>query len=314
MNQTFSARQGICRPVIERDLEDIQEFCKTIWDGHDYVPDVIEDWYQDPQGIFAVAEYEGRAIACSKITRLAEGQWWLEGFRVDPKYQGLKVGSQIHRFVDQWWLEHGDGLLRLMTSSKNKSVHHLCESTDFTKLFEVRGYKAEPLTGGADMFTSAASSDQDLPSVIEFARRSPSLAITNCVVDFGWRCVNPTDQGALSYLFADFSSIERNFFWWGKDKGLLIVWDDFDSDQKESTMGIGVLACELEDLAALLTDVPYLAAEQGKTSVFWLAPVHEQVQAALKQAGFSSDWNHTAYVFEKRHPQYSAASLPFEQI
>jgi GNAT superfamily N-acetyltransferase len=308
MNQQFSSGQVICRPVIERDLEEIKEFCKTIWDGHDYVPDVIDDWFHDPKGLFAVAEYDGRAIACSKITWLAEGQWWLEGFRVDPKYQGLKVGSLIHRFIDQWWLEQGQGMLRLMTNSKNKSVHHLCETTGFTRLFEVRGYKAEPLDGGADMFTPVASAGQDLSPVIEFARRSPSLAITNCLTDFGWRIADPTQSEALASLFLDLSAFDRHVLWWRQGQGLLIVWDD--SDQEEHTMGIGILACELEDMSAFLLDIRHLAAKQGKTSVFWLAPVHGQVEIALEQAGYSSDWNHTAYVFEQQHPQH-AGKPPF---
>ena len=302
MNKTFSPEQVICRPILERDLEEIKEFCKTIWDGHDYVPDVIEDWLHDPQGIFAVAEYDGHAIACSKITLLAEGQWWLEGFRVDPRYQGLKVGSLIHHYVDQWWLEHGNGALRLMTSSKNKSVHHLCESTGFTRLFEVRGYRAEPLVGGADMFTSAAFSEKDLSPVVAFARKSQSLAVTNCVVDFGWRFADPTSPRALAFLFITLSGLAGNFFWWREDKGLLIVWDDFDYDEQTSTMGIGVLACELEDVYALLIDARYLAAVKRRTSVFWLAPAHEQVQAGLERAGYSSDWDNTAYIFEKKHP------------
>jgi GNAT superfamily N-acetyltransferase len=298
MNQLFSLAQVICRPTIQRDLEEIKEFCKTIWDGHDYVPDVMEDWLHDPWGIFAVAEYDGRAIACSKITRLTEGQWWLEGFRVDPKYQGLKVGSLLHRYVDQWWLEHADGALRLMTSSKNKSVHHLSESTGFIRLFEVRGYRAEPLDGSMRAFTPAASDAKDLQPVISFAGASPSLAITNCLVDFGWRSVNPIAEGALSDLFSGYSSFENNIFWWRKDQGLLIVWDD--SDQNEHTMGIGVAACELESLPGLLTDIRRLATAQGKISVFWLAPVHEQVESALRQSGYSTDWNNTAYIFEKR--------------
>src|SRR5215211_6385693 len=232
MSKTFSAGQVICRPAIEGDLDEIKEFCKTIWDGHDYVPDVIDDWFHDPQGIFAVAEYEGRAIACSKITWLAEGQWWLEVFLVDPNYQGLKVGSLIHHYIDQWWLEHGNGLLRLMTSSKNKSVHHLCEITSFTKLFEVRGYKAEPAQGSADVFTAAADNDKELEPLIEFALASPSLAITNHVVDFGWQFANPTYAGALTSLFITLSGFANNFFWWRTDKGLLIVWNDFDFDEK----------------------------------------------------------------------------------
>ena len=298
MNQIFSVGHVICRPAIERDLEEIKEFCKTIWDGHDYVADVIDDWFGDPHGIFAVAEYEGRAIACSKITRLAAGQWWLEGFRVDPGYQGQKVGALIHRFVDQWWLDHEGGTLRLMT--KNKAVHHLSEGTGFTKVIQLLAYSAEPLAGRADMFASATSGEQDLGTVVEFARRSPSLALTNGVVDFGWRCVNPTEPGTLLDLFAESSRLDHNFFWWYEDKGLLITWDD--SDGEGQTMGLGVLACELQDMSGLLKDVRSLAAEQKKTSVFWLAPTNAQVEDALKQAGFSSDWNNPAYVFEKKHP------------
>ncbi|HEY3477193.1 MAG TPA: GNAT family N-acetyltransferase, partial [Anaerolineales bacterium] len=297
MNRRFSLAQVICRPAIERDLAEIREFCKTIWDGHDYVPDVMDDWFQDPQGMFAVAEYEGHAIACSKITWLAEGQWWLEGFRVDPNYQGVKVGSLMHHYVDRWWVDHGDGALRLMTNSKNRSVHHLCETTGFTKLFEVRGYKAPPVEGSADMFIPAASGDQELPPVVEFARRSPSLAITNRIVDSGWQFADPTDRKALTFLFSRYPGLADNFFWWRNEKGLLIVWDDLDDDSKEHALGIGVFACELEDMPAFLMDVRHLAAAQKKRSVFWLAPVHELVEAALHEAGYSSDWDNTACVF-----------------
>jgi hypothetical protein len=252
--------------------------------------------------MLAVAEYEGHAIACSKITWVAEGQWWLEGFRVDPNYQGLKVGSLIHHYADRWWLEHADGVLRLMTSSKNKSVHHLCERTGYSKLFEVRGYRAEPLDGSAAVFHPAVSSDKDLPTVVEFARSSPLLAITNRLVDFGWQFVDPTDKGALTSLFSRYSGYADNFFWWRDGKGLLIVWDDLDEDEREQAMGIGILACELDEMPAFLRDIRHLAAAQKKASVFWLAPVHETVERALEQAGYSSEWDNTAFVFEKRHP------------
>ena len=304
MDRTLFLHQVNCRPALERDLEEVKEFCKTIWDGHDYIADVIDDWFHDPRpGLFAVAEYEGHAIACSKITWLAEGQWWLEGFRVDPAYQGRGVGSLIHRYVDRWWLEHGDGVLRLMTSSKNKSVHHLCENTGFTRLFEVRGYQAEPLKENVETITSAASSESDLGPLVKFARSSPSLAITDCVVDFGWRFADPTQDRTLTFLFLLYSGFGNNFFWWRDRKGLLIVWDDFDPKEHEHTMGIGVLACVLDDMPAFLLDVRRLAAKQKRTSVFWLAPVHERIEQALKEAGYSSNWENTAFIYEKRYPK-----------
>jgi hypothetical protein len=121
-------------------------------------------------------------------------------------------------------------------------------------------------------------------------------------VDFGWQFADPTQDEAATPLFSTLSSDQDNLFWWHQDDGLLIAWNDHDSDDPEPRIRIGVLACELEDLSVLLMDVRRLAAEQNKTSVFWLAPVHAQVEAALQSAGYSSDWENTAYVFEKRHP------------
>jgi GNAT superfamily N-acetyltransferase len=302
MDRTLPLQQVTCRHILERDLGDIREFCKTIWDGHDYVPDVMDDWFHDRRGLFAVADYEGRAIGCSKLTLLARGQWWLEGFRVDPSYQGKKVGSLLHHYVDRWWLEHGGGVLRLMTSAKNRSVHHLCENTGYTNLFEVRGYKAESLAEPVESFSPAAPTDQELEKMVAFASRSPSLALTNRVVDFGWRFADPTRSGALAELSLLSPSLEGNFFWWRRDKGLLVLWEDFDPDEDQHAMGIGVLACALEDIAEFLRDVRRLAAAHGKTSVFWVAPVYDQAELALEQAGYASDWENTAYVFEKKQP------------
>jgi hypothetical protein len=189
-----------------------------------------------------------------------------------------------------------------MTSSKNRSVHHLCESTDYTRSFEVRGYKAEPLPGPVETFTPAMSSDQDLDRVLGFIRESPSLGITNRVVDFGWRFADPAQNQALPSLFVPLSGSRDSFLWWRGGRGLLIAWDDFDPEHGKHTMGIGVLACELNDMSGLLMDVRHLAAKQRKASIFWLAPVQTHVELALQQAGYSSDWENTAVLFEKKHP------------
>jgi hypothetical protein len=58
-------------------------------------------------------------------------------------------------------------------------------------------------------------------------------------------------------------------------------------------------------MPAFLLDIRRLAAAQKKASVFWLAPAQETVARALEQAGYASDWDNTAFVFEKRHPRRS---------
>jgi GNAT superfamily N-acetyltransferase len=127
VTQNFSSPVVVCRPALPRDTADVLEFIKFIWNGHDYVKYTWADWLADPQGILAVAEYGGHAVGLAKVTLLAPGQWWLEGFRVDPNFQGLKIGSHIHKYIDAWWLEHGDGTVRLMTNAQRVQVQHLSE-------------------------------------------------------------------------------------------------------------------------------------------------------------------------------------------
>ena len=138
----FSSPRVICRPALPSDAADVLEFTKFIWDGHDYIKYVWQDWLADPHGLLVVAQYGRHAVGLGKITLLAPGQWWLEGVRVDPNYQGLKIGSHVMEYMDQWLLENGHGDVRYMTSSERFQMHHLGGRLGYTKLGEVRSYKA----------------------------------------------------------------------------------------------------------------------------------------------------------------------------
>jgi hypothetical protein len=51
-----------------------------------------------------------------------------------------------------------------------------------------------------------------------------------------------------------------------------------------------------------LRDALELAREQGYTSVHWLAPVDNSVQAALQEAGYVREWEGTGFLYAKQHP------------
>src|SRR6185436_8232724 len=282
MTQSFSSPQVICRPALARDQADINEFCKGIWSGHDYVPDVWEHWFHDPQGILAVAEYNGHAIGCSKISLISEGQWWLEGFRVDPKYQGLKVGSHIHNYVTDWWQAHGDGTLRLMTSAENTAVHHLCEKTGYVKTHEVCGYIAGPIDASPANFSPA----NDTSEAAAFAIQSESLKLTNQLIDFGWRIGTPNEQVFDKYsgYKADFV---HTFYWWNHKQGLFSAWEDDENGKR--TLFLGVLACALEDMAALLVDIRIIASLKNLDRVFSISFMIPKIIAQLDRAGFMKE-------------------------
>ena len=285
-----------CRPALAQDRADVFEFCKDIWDGGDYVPEVWDEWFNNPHGVLAVAELNGRAIGCAKVTRMDEGQWWLEGFRVDPKLQGLKVGTHIHNYVTEWWLEHGKGTLRLMTDARNAAVHRLCEKTGYVKTHEVCGYKTSPIADPVDVFSTV----KDLRDAAEFSSNSETIQTAHGCLDFGWRIGTPNPSIFENYAHEE-ADYHHLFHWWRGRQGVLSFWVNEDREQR-TVMHIGVVACTIKDMPALLMDARRLAAQQKLDDVFHIAFDIPNIIPQLESAGFEKHWKNNAFVFEKRHP------------
>ena len=293
MTQTLSSPCLVCRPALPLDTADVLEFTKFIWDGHDYVPLVWKNWLADPKGILAVAEYGGRVVGLGKVTLLAPGQWWMEGLRVDPKVQNLKIGSHIHDYVNQWWLEHGDGAVRLMTSSQRVKVQHLCERRGFRKIAELSLFAAPALAEPTDDFQPVPA--EDIRAAVEFAHDSPSLAPTGGLMDLGWRFVT-LDETSL----AETVSKDRAWWWRGR-QGLLTTWED-ENPEGEKALMIGLLACGRTSIPAFLMGFRRLAARLSYPWAVWIAPLLPEAGQTLERAGYKNDWEYSGYLYEKRHP------------
>ncbi len=287
----FSSPRPVCRPALPGDRDDVLEFTKFIWGGHDYIQYVWDDWLADPRGLLAVVEYGGHPVALGKATWLAGGQWWLEGLRVDPGFQGLKIGSRIFEYLDDWWKQHAGGAFRLMTSSERVQVHHLCERFGWPRIGEVREYAAAAtsLAGGQPPLRPVA--EDEIAQALRFA--SAHLGYCWGLADLGWRFARP-DLAMLEEQMR-----ESRLYWWGQadPAGLMGFWEDEEDGQR--VMGLAFAACDLPSLGGMLADVRRLAGDLGYSSVLWHAPVQHDVEDALHAAGFEPQWEGTAYLFSK---------------
>jgi GNAT superfamily N-acetyltransferase len=292
MPQTFSSPRVVCRPALPSDRADVFEFTKFIWDGHDYICYVWDEWLADPEGILAVAEYGGHCVGLAKISLSAPGQWWFQGLRVDPNYQGLKIGSHIHEYIDAWWLEHGDGVARLMTSSLRLKVQHLCERLGYTKVLEVKELETKALDETCTSFQPVRA--DEIPAALKAAQESPVMALSNGFLDLGWDALQPTEMILASVQQQGMA------FWWRGGEGLLLAWDDENEDRK--VLGLGLPACALESLPEMLLDVRRLAAQMDRVGVFWIAPLKPEAISAAEAAGYLHHREHSGYLYEKRHP------------
>jgi GNAT superfamily N-acetyltransferase len=282
----FARSVVVCRPALPLDTPYILDFTRFIWEGHDYVPSVWEAWLANTDGLLAVAEYEGRAVGMARVVRLTRDQWWMEGFRVDPRYQGMKIGSHIHEYIDRWWLEHGNGTVRLMTSAKRVQVHHLCARLGYEKIGEVMALGAEAQMGEATFRSCDAA---EIPLVLERLRSAPVAAQTHGLLDLGWKFVTPCEE-VLRPL-----ALQAGVLEWQGGEGYLVVWEE----SEDAALTLGLVACDWEALPELLRASSALAAASGLQRVAWLAPCHSEVLAQATKAGFVSLWENSGYLYQK---------------
>lgn len=295
MPLTFTQPRVVIRPTLPADTPDVLEFCKYIWGGQDYIPYVWDEWFHDPKGILFTAEYAGKAVGVVRVVQTAPGQWWFEGFRVDPRFQGRQIGSQLHEYIVDWWLKYGDGKVRLWTNAKRVKVHHLCERLGFT-LKQSRGmYVAPSLAEPAGAFTPVKV--EEAPSAADLACQATSQLTFGGTLDISWQAVTPNETSLRELL----AWPEGRVLWWRDRQGLLCLWEN--DEYRPPCPTIALAACENADLSALLREARGYARQAGYDQIVINARLVPEMDAALTSAGFTREGEDANYEYERVHPE-----------
>jgi GNAT superfamily N-acetyltransferase len=282
---------ALCRPARQSDTADMLEITQNIWDGHDYVPLVWGEWLEDQAGVLMVAEYEGRVIGLGKLSSISAEDWWMQGLRVHPEYQGRGVASQLHESLVQSWRQIGRGAVRLATASFRQPVHHLCERLGFHKTGEYSVFAAPAFTeetSPAPDFQPLAG--DEVEQALLFASQSPMLEVANGLMDLCWEWAPLRPQYLLK-------AIQRGQAWWWRHRmGLLAVYTDQEEDEPPRLF-VSLLACEPEKTPELLLDYRKLAAALGFQHAAWNVPLHPERLAVLEATGFVRQWEDALYLY-----------------
>jgi N-acetylglutamate synthase-like GNAT family acetyltransferase len=285
----------ICRPARAGDKPDVLELTKNIWEGHDYVPQVWDEWLADPEGKLLVAEHENKVVGVSKLTHLSEGDWWMEGLRVHPDYEGQGIASRLTEQVVQLWTEIGFGTVRLATASFRLQVQHLCTRLGFELVSERTAYLAPAIQEEHLSTAFQPVSEGQIIETERYARQSQTLMESGGLMDLGWRFAPPRP----GYIM---KAVQRGMAWWWRgDSGLLTVRIDEDEEGGDTPM-IELLACPLDMLEYCLLDFRRLAARMGYPKAGWMAPLKDDLLPTLGAAGFGRDWEAFLCLFSKPHP------------
>jgi GNAT superfamily N-acetyltransferase len=282
----------VFRPATTEDRLSVIALSSLIWEGQDYIPQVWDAWLADEAGCLAVGEMDGHAIAVGKLTELTPEEWWLEGLRVHPDYQGRKIGGRLFGFlVDQWTLT-GSGTLRLATSSERVQIHRLCQRFGFRLVAELALLTGRASARGKHAFTPLAAEDAD--AACQFAATNELARDAAGFVNYGWQWSQFNAARAAEF-------VSRQRAWWWKDRrGLLLVYDD--EHKGAPSAEVGLIAVSLHLLPEFLTDLGRLVNELGAERIAWTAPSIPGVTEAAFKAGLTRESEATMWVFEREHP------------
>lgn len=281
----------VCRPALPKDTAEVLEFTRRIWEGQDYIPHVWADWLSDPSGLLAVAELGGLVVGLGKLTALSTDQWWLEGLRVHPDFEGQGIASRLHDYLLDVWERTGTGIIRFVTASFRKPIHHIAERTGFNRAGELTFYSARTLPpGGPANFSYVDSSE--IQRANELIKDSDTSRLAKGFIDLGWQWASFEPAFLIQAIEC------RQAFWWRDGSGLIIERDEREDEVNTSL--IQLLACRENEAAACLSEFKQFGSERGNPRVGWYVLTNPILVEILESAGYQREWDSSLYLFEKK--------------
>lgn len=166
----------------------ILEIAAQVWDGEDYVPDVIDDWLAPGAAVLVGACVGDMLVAFGRYDRALPDTVWLEGLRTDPAWQGRGIAKALTAHMLE--RARADGAQRIglstyldnLASQRTVEAHGFRRTADFVYL-EARA--DAPARGQAQ--PSARVVEAPPVAAAAFIAGSASLALGRGFLPQGWR-------------------------------------------------------------------------------------------------------------------------------
>ncbi|MFL6346130.1 MAG: GNAT family N-acetyltransferase [Nitrososphaeraceae archaeon] len=120
------------RHAKQSDKEDVLRFCTNTFEWGDYIEEVWDVWYSDPNGYLMIAEKNemiaavSHAYVCPNRNRI-----WLEGIRVNPDFRRRSIGTELIKKMVQYGKEQGAQEAAGLVSVKNVASRAMMEKNGF---------------------------------------------------------------------------------------------------------------------------------------------------------------------------------------
>ena len=141
-----TASELVIRPVRPADRARVIELTRDIWEGHDYIPRVFDDWVSDAGAEFQAVEVDGEVVGLQRVRPYAPGLVWYEGLRVASSHRRRGIARSMLRSAIDEAREQGFKEMRLATG--NEDAVALFQAAGFQRLIDVRWWRGMRVEGG----------------------------------------------------------------------------------------------------------------------------------------------------------------------
>jgi GNAT superfamily N-acetyltransferase len=117
---------------MQSDKKDVLRFCINTFEWGDYIEQVWDVWYSDPNGYLIVAEDNGVIAAVSHAYLCPNrNSVWLEGIRVNPDFRRRSIGTELIKKMVQYGKEQGAEEAGAIVSVNNVASQAMMEKNGF---------------------------------------------------------------------------------------------------------------------------------------------------------------------------------------
>jgi GNAT superfamily N-acetyltransferase len=289
------------------DKEEVLRFCVDTFEWGDYIDQVWDVWYSDPNGILLVTENDKKCdIQCKKSSPTIavshaslcpnNKNLWLEGIRVHPDFRRRSIATQLLNKMISYGKKQGAKEAAAIVANNNFASQLMMESNGFVVISKWNYYSINKIPKIVDKtkLGSKVASSGDTEIIRNYLRRSEVYNLS------GKRYVNSWRWYSLdlhSNILEDFIKHEKILVI-GNDpiEGLAII----DKDNNNNTFQIVYLdASNTNVLEDLIRFVIYLVRSEGA--------IYDRVQVYSAQTAYIST------VMERQGSERSAEFLLFKR-
>lgn len=291
------------RPAQASDRDAVFAFCARIWEGHDYLPSVWDEWLNDPRGILLAALQDGVPVGVARAAFPRPQEAWLEGMRVDPDYGGAGIATALSLALLEACRQRGARVARLLTMAHTLPVHRLCARLGFALLLRLR-QRFCPLRVGPAPAALRRLVPGDLPLAQELlsrpARGRPFLEVTRGLYSQGGGVWSPWNEARLAEHLAG-----GQVWTWEGERGPRAIAVVNPHRRRAGVFEVALLEGPGPDCTALLAalrwrDMLPLVETGTPPGVRVPLPVDlVRLQRAALRAGYRLVWREQLYVYEK---------------